>query len=42
LTIALPAAVPVPAAQMPAFRTHAAALVSPLDLLASTNADLPQ
>ncbi len=42
LTMALPAAVPVPAAQMPAFRTHAAALVSPLDLLASTNADLPQ
>jgi len=42
LTITLPAAVPVPEAQMPAFRTHAAALVGPLDLLASTNADLPK
>lgn len=42
LTIALPAAVPVPAAQMAAFRTRAAELVGPLDLLASTNVALNQ
>jgi murein DD-endopeptidase MepM/ murein hydrolase activator NlpD len=42
LTIALPAAVPVPAAQMAAFRAHAADLVAQLDLLSSTNVALLQ
>ena len=42
LTIALPAAVPVAAAQMAAFRTRAAELVGPLDLLASTNVAVNQ
>jgi len=42
LTIALPAAHPVPAVQMAAFRSHAADLVAQLDLLASTNVALLQ
>jgi len=42
LTIALPAARPVPAARMPAFRSHAAELTAQLDLLASTNVALLQ
>ncbi len=42
LTIALPAARPVPAAQMAAFRSHAAELVAQLDLLARTNLALLQ
>ncbi len=42
LTIALPAARPVPAAQMDAFRNHAAELVPQLDLLARTNLALLQ
>jgi murein DD-endopeptidase MepM/ murein hydrolase activator NlpD len=42
LTIALPAAHPVPAAQMAAFRGHAAEVVAQLDLLASTNLALLQ
>ncbi|MDX1375305.1 MAG: M23 family metallopeptidase [Burkholderiales bacterium] len=42
LTIALPAAHPVPAAKMAAFRSHAAEFVAQLDLLASTNLALLQ
>jgi murein DD-endopeptidase MepM/ murein hydrolase activator NlpD len=42
LTIALPAAVPVPPAQMAAFRAHAADLVAQLDLLSGTNVALLQ
>jgi len=42
LTIALPAARPVPAALMPAYRNHAAGLTAQLDLLASTNLALLQ
>jgi murein DD-endopeptidase MepM/ murein hydrolase activator NlpD len=42
LTIALPAAVPVPPAQMAAFRAHAVDLVAQLDLLSSTNVALLQ
>jgi murein DD-endopeptidase MepM/ murein hydrolase activator NlpD len=42
LTIALPAAVPVPPAQMAAFRADTADLVSQLDLLSSTNVALLQ
>lgn len=42
LTIALPAAHPVPAAQMAAFRSHTAEFVAQLDLLASTNLALLQ
>jgi murein DD-endopeptidase MepM/ murein hydrolase activator NlpD len=42
LTIALPAAVPVPRAQMAAFREHAADLVAQLDLLSGTNVALLQ
>jgi len=42
LTIALPAAVPVPPARMAAFREHAVDLVAQLDLLSSTNVALLQ
>jgi murein DD-endopeptidase MepM/ murein hydrolase activator NlpD len=42
LTITLPAAVPVPAAQMAAFTAHTAALVGPLDLLARTDVAVNQ
>ncbi|HYT47627.1 MAG TPA: M23 family metallopeptidase, partial [Burkholderiales bacterium] len=37
LSIAMPAAQPVPAQQLPEFRIHAAPLIARLDLLADTN-----
>ena len=36
-SIAMPAALPVPAAELPAFRAHAAPLIARLDLLANSN-----
>jgi len=37
LSIAMPAALPVPAAELPAFRAHAEPLIARLDLLANSN-----
>jgi murein DD-endopeptidase MepM/ murein hydrolase activator NlpD len=37
LSIAMPAALPVPAAELPAFRAHAAPFITRLDLLANSN-----
>jgi murein DD-endopeptidase MepM/ murein hydrolase activator NlpD len=36
-SIAMPAALPVPAQDLPAFRAHAAPLITRLDLLANSN-----
>jgi murein DD-endopeptidase MepM/ murein hydrolase activator NlpD len=40
LSIAMPAALPVPAAELPAFRAHAAPLLTRLDLLSNSNVAL--